>query len=656
MIADVLGHVLGKLADENHRVFYARCADGGVRKCFIFVIGWGADYPEQATIGNLAGDVCPMCELPKNQFGSYPFPAANRRNHQEYRRLFDEGALLPGLGVRPSRNFVWDIISTPDIAKPDLLHTVQLGLLDYCLTWIHRFCDEYHRLSDFNDIWKHVPSYLSTAGPKKAYEEIGQWTGKEYRNMSRYVVAVFRATLSTPRPGTDEKHVFSRAIRSIRGLIEFSLYCQYHQHDNTTLSQMQECLHEFHRNKDIFRPYRADKKANREVEVMIQDLRQQRDRELAAPGLTVVQRDELRRLWNDDVIPQTRREERAARGEFNLPKLHMSTHFVDYVVRYGNIRQFNSAIGEKAHLKVKAGYRASNRTGDYLAQMIDWEYRNLTVSARSLALQCGDDGSKLVKGPDIDGEIDDYPVREAIRPLSYLKASPYLRGPQKIKNLRGVIEKLAIEDIIDEIHRFLDDKLKIDYDNDDILDWPASIHHQMEVSVQHFQTGKWMRQILHCTANSPWLGGKPRRDWIWWRTWNYSKTSNLRRKAPYGALKGRLPARLRGLFKLSVARQPGPAQPFEPMSLALIELVRPYQNGRIDDVSGMVKAMKIVEKRARFRVISIGAIEGAAHLIPEMPAHEPTSWWVNSHIDLETWNAVWPEPEDVILESRLDGR
>ena len=118
---------------------------------------------------------------------------------------------------------------------------------------------------------------------------------------------------------------------------------------------------------------------------MIQDLRQQRDRELAAPGLTVVQRDELRRLWNDDVIPQTRREERAARGEFNLPKLHMSTHFVDYVVRYGNIRQFNSAIGEEAHLKVKAGYRASNRTEDYLAQMIDWEYRNLTVSAQSLA-------------------------------------------------------------------------------------------------------------------------------------------------------------------------------------------------------------------------------------------------------------------------------
>lgn len=49
------------------------------------------------------------------------------------------------------------------------------------------------------------------------------------------------------------------------------------------------------------------------------------------------------------------------------------------------------------------------------------------------------------------------------------------------------------------------------------------------------------------------------------------------------------------------------------------------------------------------KIIPASRITGPAHLIPELASEGRRVWWVNTYIDLTTWNSVYDEPceEDV---------
>jgi hypothetical protein len=46
-----------------------------------------------------------------------------------------------------------------DLPKPDLLHTMQIGMLDYLQKWIFHFMKTHERLDKYNAIWLSVPAY-----------------------------------------------------------------------------------------------------------------------------------------------------------------------------------------------------------------------------------------------------------------------------------------------------------------------------------------------------------------------------------------------------------------------------------------------------------------------------------------------------------------
>jgi len=52
-----------------------------------------------------------------------------------------------------------------DLPKPDLLHTMQLGMLKHLLWWLSDFLKQYKRLEVFNNIWISVPAYLDMSPP-----------------------------------------------------------------------------------------------------------------------------------------------------------------------------------------------------------------------------------------------------------------------------------------------------------------------------------------------------------------------------------------------------------------------------------------------------------------------------------------------------------
>jgi len=99
----------------------------------------------------------------------------------------------------------------------------------------------------------------------------------------------------------------------------------------------------------------------------------------------------------------------------------------------------------------------------------------------------------------------------------------------------------------------------------------------------------------------------------------------------YGALRGRLPAKLVALLKI---RDPRSEDTWR--RVAGVQLLTPLNSGRLSDLHGLV-TVQMREDTRGFTIVDIGTILSLAHLIPE----EDHRWLVTSPIDLRTFNEVY---------------
>jgi hypothetical protein len=76
------------------------------------------------------------------------------------------------------------------------------------------------------------------------------------------------------------------------------------------------------------------------------------------------------------------------------------------------------------------------------------------------------------------------------------------------------------------------------------------------------------------------------------------------------------------------------------LQLGLVEKTQAVNGGKAERASAMVRVARATQGD-RYQIVYISHIDGAAHLIPFDPkADTNTSWLVNSHLDIETWNEV----------------
>jgi len=97
-----------------------------------------------------------------------------------------------------------------DLPKPDLLHTMQIGMLDHLQKWIVHFMKTHERLDKYNAIWLSVPAYHDLTPKHKSYEEVSQWNGKEMKEMSQYLLGVVTQSLRGGSPA--QRPIFNHAI------------------------------------------------------------------------------------------------------------------------------------------------------------------------------------------------------------------------------------------------------------------------------------------------------------------------------------------------------------------------------------------------------------------------------------------------------------
>ena len=75
-------------------------------------------------------------------------------------------------------------------------------------------------------------------------------------------------------------------------------------------------------------------------------------------------------------------------ADFNFPKIHLMSHWVEQIRRYEALKQYSAEKHEQAHkTNLKDDWNASNRNLNYLPQVITFQHRILCFEIRELNLQ-----------------------------------------------------------------------------------------------------------------------------------------------------------------------------------------------------------------------------------------------------------------------------
>jgi hypothetical protein len=167
------------------------------------------------------------------------------------------------------------------------------------------------------------------------------------------------------------------------------MYAQYKSHDDSTLSYMEDALSRFHTFKDVFLLGRSCKKAKAKPTTLRMELMKTRkvDKERnAATWTTFKQRGEMND-WRDFIRHEIDFSKELD-ADFNVPNIHLMSHWVEQICRYEALQQYSSERHEQAHnTNLKDGWNASNHNLNSLTQEIIFQRGILCFEVREHILQ-----------------------------------------------------------------------------------------------------------------------------------------------------------------------------------------------------------------------------------------------------------------------------
>ncbi|KAI0047576.1 hypothetical protein FA95DRAFT_1492341, partial [Auriscalpium vulgare] len=294
------------------------CADGLIRKIFPILAAYVADYPEQCLVACCKENRCPCCTVAPEDRGE-PIHSSLRNHRSTLATLAQE-----------SRG------ENPPEFKAEGLRAVKPFWADlpHCNIFECFTPDILHQLHKgvFKD---HLVSWTVSLA-KGGEDEIDE----RFKAMPQHPsLRHFKKGISVVSQwtGTEYKNmekvflgvisggvVNVRVIRAVRGILDFIYYAHFESHTEETLASMDRAWEDFHEFKDVF-------------------------------------------------------VDEGIRSHFNIPKIHIMTHYTPSIRSRGTAAGFNTEASERLHIDyAKDAYRASNKR-DYTAQMTRWLSRRDTV-------------------------------------------------------------------------------------------------------------------------------------------------------------------------------------------------------------------------------------------------------------------------------------
>jgi hypothetical protein len=619
--------ILEPLHDAAREGVPIDCADGKVRTCFPILSAWIADHMENVALHGIKSNACPKCEVPPDALGTDASPhpprdyAAYERNEEDENQFPDPRSGDVGVGIKMGRNVFHGLqgVTAQELHKPDLLHTVYLGLFKHMMDWIQGFLKKHKRQQAFDDAWKALPSYPGFFVPKKAYREVTQWQGKEMRNLGRCLLGVLAVALRQP-DGTQILH-FKRAFACVRSLLDFNLMAQYRSHTDETVAYMDEYLNRFHQRKDIFLEFRISKRTQAKADAQRRELQQRRTQ--ANASLSNTKRRQVRHEDREEENHQ-RMDLIHAESHFHFIKMHLLSHFKDHVCQFGNIPMYSTEFGELAHKEqIKDGWRRSNKN-DAARQILASYGRQHAIRMRLLNLD-----SLLRRGVELPSEVVEHLKATSAVPTPVPRCR-VLKGRRgdvtdvlDLRKVLGVSLDSICRELVSYSRRSLPRDSRLPEDTKILQSLPVELLTQLEIPVVAFQeTGVYDIHRARCTGALPFRNQASRNDWVWVQAAG---------EHMYGALRGRLPAKLQALIKIRDLTHHGTVR-----RLAIVQMLSAVDSGRPSDAHGLV-TVQLKEDIREFTIVDIGTILGIAHLIPVTEQR----WLVNSHIDLRTFNDIY---------------
>ena len=453
------------------------------------------------------------------------------------------------------------------------------------------------------------------------------------RNLGRCILGVLASALR--RPTAVQQGPFQNALLCVWALVDFSLMAQYRSHTLDTLGYMERYLKDFHRYKHVFQEFRASKKNRVEAAANDQHLGFELERELRDAGRVSAER--RRRLLDAHRAQQSEEQEGFLRSHshFNFIKMHLLVHYSSHVREFGNIPMYSTDMGEQAHkVQIKEGYRHSNKN-DAVRQILDYYGRIHAFSMRYQTLyaleKLRDEGGngRLLLGE--TGLSHPRPSPPGTRPKRLLK------GPHaNVDGLTHLALNLDIpiarvfEELVKYSRRSLKDDERLPEDVGSLNIMPVEQFCQLRIPVLTFQeTDVYVMHHARTTGKKSFRNGGSRNDWVWITVGTADE---------FGPLRGQLPGKLIGLFKLRNVV----AKAKTVHRLAAVQVLQAQPNGgRIVDAHGLVKVSRRCDTSESdgngFWIVDIMMISSLAHLIPDGDGQ----WLVNSRIDLRTFNEVY---------------
>ena len=258
------------------------CADGKTRLYFPILAAWIADHAEHAVLHRIGSKLCPKCEVPSKELGGNPRKINEARDYTLYREKAREqesgeagiAEYFQQVGVKTGRNVFTELyrVNLAGLHKPDLLHNIYLGPFKHMMELVEGFLKKHKRQQAFENARKELPPYPGFSVPKRAYREVTQWQGKEMRNLSRCISAVFLAS-ALRSPDSSQHQDFNIALECFGALVDFTPMTQYCSHTPDTLAYMERYLQTLHQTKDIFLEFRTSKSTRAEVNRQDRELR-----------------------------------------------------------------------------------------------------------------------------------------------------------------------------------------------------------------------------------------------------------------------------------------------------------------------------------------------------------------------------------------------
>ncbi|EPQ49860.1 hypothetical protein GLOTRDRAFT_51483, partial [Gloeophyllum trabeum ATCC 11539] len=300
--------------------------DGVRRRVHPLFATFVGDYPEQLLVTGVKTGQCPRCPVPHDQLGE-----CNSEDPYEFR---DMDAVLDALasiadgptafikacahaGIKPIQHPFWEGLPYVNIFQsitPDILHQLYQGVMKHFISWVTKACGA----AEVDARCRRFPPNHHIRLFMKGISTLSKVTGREHAQMCQLLLG-FVTDIRLPN------HLSSaRLVRATRAILDFCFLAQYPVHTDDTLRLLEDALHRFHDNKQIF------------VDLGI-------------------------------------------RFDFNIPKLHALLHYLISIKIFGTTDNYNTEYTERLHIDfAKDAYRATNHKDEY-PQMTRWLERREKV-------------------------------------------------------------------------------------------------------------------------------------------------------------------------------------------------------------------------------------------------------------------------------------